>query len=339
MATMDEAAAARAWPPLHGPAWQADGGLPVTVEARTARLAARLYGVHGEPVVLLPHGPGCGAGYLAPVARLLAAQRSAALLDPRGAGQSLSLDHSFTVGDYVDDLEALRTALGVERLQLFGHGWGGLWAQLYAAALPQRVAGLVLCGAAPGVGLEWVWARRHETQALARGSLRRRSSLGVWRALVHLQEELGGDPAARRLYGALWRGWSGSAQSPPPDAAWLAGARSRPEVKATRAAARATSEVLPAALAAPYPVLVLYGEHDLYGEAARETVRDRFGAARHVVLSGAAHLPWLEKPAAFERELLAFYGAPRARELPRATPLPARPAPRSRPAARRADAA
>ena len=51
-------AGARAWPPLRGLAWQDDGGLPVTVEAGAALLAARLYGTRGEPVVLLPHGPG-----------------------------------------------------------------------------------------------------------------------------------------------------------------------------------------------------------------------------------------------------------------------------------------
>ena len=342
MATTSDLAGMRAWPPLRGPAWQDDGGLPVTVQTRAALLAARLYGAHGEPVVLLPHGPGCGAGYLAPVARLLAPQRRALLLDPRGAGQSLSLDQRFKVDDYLGDLEAVRVALGVERLQLFGHGWGGLLAQLYAAALPQRVAGLFLCGAAPGVGLDWAWARRHETQALAGGSLRRRLSLAAWRALVHLHEELGGDPAARRLYRAEWRGWSASAEASPPDAAWLAGARSRPEVKATRAVARATSDVLPAALAPSYPVVVLYGERDLYGEAARETVRDRFGAARHVVLSGAAHLPWLETPVAFERELLGFYGEPRARVLPSRAARAAWPAAaplRPRGAARRADAA
>jgi proline iminopeptidase len=309
------------WPPARGPQRDADGGLPITIETRAATLHARLFGARGEPVVLLPDGPGCGAGYLAPVAALIAPWRRALLLDPRGAGLSLSLDHRFRVGDYVADLEALRVQLGVPRLQLFGHGWGGLLAQLYAAALPDRVATLFLCDAAPGVALEWVWARRHETSALcrARGD---RLRLGVWRSLTHLHEELGGDPAARRLYRARWRGWFAEpGAAPPPDKDWLATARSRPEAAVARILPGTTSGALPASVSAPYPVLVLYGEHDLYGAAARETLRDRFGEARHVLVKGAAHVPWLEQPAAFQRELRGFYGLERRRETQRPAAL------------------
>lgn len=54
-----------------------------------------------------------------------------------------------TVSDHVADLEALREALGEERLVLVGHSMGGYLAMAYAEAHPDRVAGLVLMGSVP----------------------------------------------------------------------------------------------------------------------------------------------------------------------------------------------
>ena len=206
----------------------------------------------------------------------------------------------------------MRRHLGVERLHLFGHGWGGLLAQLYASALPRRVAGLFLADPAPGVGLEWVWARRHE--AHARRACRRlgRQRLALWSTLVHLHEELGGDPAARRLSRLVWTAWFAEpSQAPRPDKEWLAGARSRPMVAARHAFRAANTPSLPPVLPAPWPVLVLYGEHGLYGDAARQTVCDRFAGGRHVLLKGAGTCPGWRRPAAFDESCARFYGLER----------------------------
>ena len=44
----------------------------------------------------------------------------------------------------VDDIERLRTVLGVERISLLGHSFGGLLALEYAARYPEQVEGLVV---------------------------------------------------------------------------------------------------------------------------------------------------------------------------------------------------
>ncbi len=52
---------------------------------------------------------------------------------------------------WVQDIEDLRTHLGLERFVLFGHSYGGLLAQEYAQRYPERLAALILCNTAPVV--------------------------------------------------------------------------------------------------------------------------------------------------------------------------------------------
>jgi proline iminopeptidase len=70
------------------------------------------------------------------------------LFDQRGAGRSTpyaSLEHN-TTPDLVDDIEALRRHLGIERWLVFGGSWGSTLALAYAAAHAAACRALVLRG-------------------------------------------------------------------------------------------------------------------------------------------------------------------------------------------------
>ncbi|MFO0576640.1 MAG: prolyl aminopeptidase [Polyangia bacterium] len=70
------------------------------------------------------------------------------LFDQRGAGKSrplASLEEN-TTWHLVQDIEALRQHLGIERFLVFGGSWGSTLALAYAETHPERVAGLVLRG-------------------------------------------------------------------------------------------------------------------------------------------------------------------------------------------------
>ncbi|WP_256411637.1 alpha/beta fold hydrolase [Halorubrum rubrum] len=65
--------------------------------------------------------------------------------DVRGHGRTGGSDvPTYTVDLYVEDLDALLTALDLERPVLCGLSLGGCVAQAYAATYPEKVAGLVL---------------------------------------------------------------------------------------------------------------------------------------------------------------------------------------------------
>ncbi len=101
----------------------------------------------GKPVVFLHGGPGGGTEprmrrYFDP------ARYRIVLFDQRGCGQSTpfaSLEEN-TTWHLVDDVEALRGHLGVERWLVFGGSWGSTLALAYAETHPERVTELVLRG-------------------------------------------------------------------------------------------------------------------------------------------------------------------------------------------------
>src|SRR5262249_30826313 len=69
-----------------------------------------------------------------------------ALLNPRGteASDRPADRGAYAVEDYVADLDDFRAHLGLERMLLLGHSHGGVVAQAYAAAHPDRVERVVL---------------------------------------------------------------------------------------------------------------------------------------------------------------------------------------------------
>jgi proline iminopeptidase len=117
------------------------GGVTIWYEVR--------HGGAKTPLVVLNGGPGFDHSYLltSDAWDKIAAHRPVVFYDQRGTGRSgeLKPGQSCTVADQVADLEALRAKLGVERMDLFGHSWGGFLAMAYAVRYPQHVAHIVLC--------------------------------------------------------------------------------------------------------------------------------------------------------------------------------------------------
>jgi len=76
----------------------------------------------------------------------LSAGRTLVRMDARGCGLSDRDVREFTFAHYVNDLEAVIDAVGLECFSLFGHSQGGAIAVEYAARHPQRVTHLALLG-------------------------------------------------------------------------------------------------------------------------------------------------------------------------------------------------
>ncbi|WP_374576687.1 prolyl aminopeptidase [Phenylobacterium sp.] len=101
----------------------------------------------GKPCVILHGGPG---GAINPTMRRFfnPARWRMALFDQRGCGKSrpnASLEDN-TTWSLIEDIERLRTHLGVEKWTVFGGSWGSTLALAYAITHPQRVEALVLRG-------------------------------------------------------------------------------------------------------------------------------------------------------------------------------------------------
>ncbi|MDH5748138.1 MAG: prolyl aminopeptidase [Rhodospirillales bacterium] len=101
----------------------------------------------GEPALFLHGGPGAGASSFH---RRFFDPRHyrIVIFDQRGAGRSRPFAGTGdnTTGHLVEDIEALRRHLNIERWMVFGGSWGSTLALYYAIHHPDRCTSLVLRG-------------------------------------------------------------------------------------------------------------------------------------------------------------------------------------------------
>src|SRR6266545_2792333 len=205
----------------------------------------------------------------------LSTHRSLVLLDLRGTGESAvpADPASYRCDRLVDDVEALRAHLGLDRIDLLGHSAGGGLAVLYAARHPDRIGRLALVDPSPrAVGLEITDSDRRQVAELRRGE--------AW------------FPDA---FAAFERIWSGDATA----ADWTAIA------PFTYGRWDAVSQAHLARLRAR--VLLVAGEYDvaLPPKCAAEYA-GLFGQAELAVQPGGGHFPWLDDPEWFVQILTGF---------------------------------
>jgi len=101
----------------------------------------------GTPLVIVHGGPGASHDYFLPYLAPLARHHQLIFIDERGSGKSQKLDDpsGYTVEAMVEDVEAVRKGLGLGRISLLGHSYGGVLAQAYALKYQQNLSNLILC--------------------------------------------------------------------------------------------------------------------------------------------------------------------------------------------------
>lgn len=109
----------------------------------------------GAPAVFIHGGPGSGStGFQAVAGELFEGDLRMIYLDQRGSGHSASAGN----GDYslerqVEDLEALRRHLKIERWTVVAYSFGGLIAQSYAVKHPERVRAMIMSNVLLDLGM------------------------------------------------------------------------------------------------------------------------------------------------------------------------------------------
>ena len=106
----------------------------------------------GNVLIAVNGGPGLSSHYMLSLERLAGAELAVITYDQRGVSRSTDvplITDSFTLQKYVEDLEYVRAATGVEAVHLLGHSWGGLVALSYAVAHPERIRSIVLVSCGP----------------------------------------------------------------------------------------------------------------------------------------------------------------------------------------------
>lgn len=262
----------------------------------------------GPHLLCLPGGPGRASAYLEDLGGL-SASRTLVLLDQRATGRSeVPADPSTLRFDRLaDDVEALRSHLGLEQVDVLGHSAGTLVAQAWAARHPDRVGRLVLL--TPVAVLQG--GRRDDV-----ARIRQTRHTEPWYAdAAEAAAALAGAPPAQRpaleratrpfFYGrweARQQEHAATADTQMSQRAALGfGGGGGPDDRADVPALLAGLAALTA------PVLVVGAERDgATGTDAVAEVAASFTDVRTALVAGAGHFPWVDEPEAFRAALAPF---------------------------------
>jgi proline iminopeptidase len=264
----------------------------------------------GEPLLLIAGGPGVAHGYFHPFFSALSDSFRIIYFDAFGRGRSdrAKSPREYSLERDVEDVEGLRKALGLGKINLLGHSYGGIVAQAYALRYPGSLKRLIL--ACTLFDAEMWQANNDNCNAEIRNQFPE-----VWAKLLKLRAEglQSSDPRHQDLYGTLppglfyFRDASQAARIAPVlnsdvyyqiaggDADFLIGGEMnafdfRRDLRQLR-----------------MPTLIVAGRFDRVA-LPRFAIQFRQYApqARFVMMENAGHYPFVEDSAATFRELRSF---------------------------------
>lgn len=264
----------------------------------------------GPVVVCHPGGPGFSSSYFADLAGLWE-RFTLVMLNPRGTGGSdRPRDaNAYQIDDYVADVEELRGHLGQERLLLLGHSHGGVVAQTYAAAYPDRIERLVLASSLAHFG--------SEQEAAMRAGMDKRSGQPWYAdaaaALDEEQEATFVDdrqltdlffrevPLYFAHYGAVEAGYADTLRSETINADAL---------KLFNEKIFNTFDLRDRLPSITAPTLVITGDDDfICGPVCAAEISAAIPKARAVIVGDSGHMIFVEQPQAFHDEVADFLEA------------------------------
>ncbi len=260
----------------------------------------------GVPLVLINGGPGGTHHYFHPWFSRAKKYARVVYYDQRGCGLSdfKPGDKGYSVEQAVEDLEAIRKALGFEKWAVLGYSYGGFLAQLYTVLHPENVSGLILLGATPGMRADDGPSRQDEfiSEAEKNRMTELRRELNEYAKTNALPRQrivelsiynnfLTGDWKRQNFY------------SPSPDSLaqgalyeWV----NDQNFNSVMGQTQGRWDFTGAFEGNPIPTLVLEGRYDLtWSEKKKDILKGNHPAARMVVFESAAHGIYDEQPDEF----------------------------------------
>lgn len=258
----------------------------------------------GDAILML-HGFPDHAGTWRALADLLAPQFRLIMPDLRGYGLS---SRPGTVADYrtdllVGDLIGLLDALGLERIYLCGHDWGGVLAFELARQAPDRIAGLIALNAPPREVLQdMIWhdpAQRAASQYISVLRSPAADATFCEDNVDALIDRFLGEPRRRGLLSdddlaAYRQAWT----QPGVWQAMLAWYRAAPfDVPPVGAAAEPSPAANTDGRAPHIPVLVIWGDRDaVFVPAMPDAIAANWPDCRIERIAEAGHVPHRDAP-------------------------------------------
>ena len=266
------------------------------------------YGSGGKtPLLTLHGGPGSSHNYLLPL-QALADERPVIFYDQLGCGRADAPEEesAYSIQRSVEEVDAVRAALGLEQVVLMGHSWGALLAVEYLCqGRGKGVDRLILSGAMASI-----------PQAMAGFDRLFATMPDGWGDKIHALEKAGktGTPEYAELVQAFYDTF---VLRVPPSLEVLATLESLGKSPAYRVLNGPNEFTIVGKIrdwdrrrdlkAITQKTLITTGEFDEVTLDCHETLRNGVaGPARLAVMTGCSHLTMNEKPAQYNALLRSF---------------------------------
>jgi proline iminopeptidase len=275
------------------------------------------YGDGDEVLFLLNGGPGLPCDYLRePMLRMADAGYRVVTYDQLGCGASdRPRDPGlWTIARYAEEVEAVRTGLGLGPVHLLGHSWGGWLGIEYATTYPSALKSLVLsntCGDMPhliqelnrlreALGSETVaMMQRHEAEGtLDHEEYKAAITLLNYRHVLRLPEWP--DPVKRSL--GDWNMDVYGTMQGPNEFLYTGNLKDWNRLEQMRSI--------------KVPCLMLVGQHDELPPSCAMRMHHAVPGSEIKVFPNSSHMPFYEEPDAYFATLTGFLDRARAARPP-----------------------
>lgn len=256
----------------------------------------------GPALMVLHGGPGSTHDYFLPYLVPLARHHRLVFIDERGSGRSQQLPPAqYTLEGMAADVEAVRLALGLGRMDLLGHSFGGILAQAVATRYPAGIRRLIL--SSTGSSAAFIDADFKRIMDALDPALRARiraleakGIIGADGAQLPEYRKLADEAEAPYNYAGRMPAWDSTGQGIGWDVLHqMWGAKSDFHIDGNLRGFDFTPDLKKLDIRS----LVIYGDHDLLGDA---TARQSHEALRNSVLikvPHSAHMTFVDQNAAY----------------------------------------
>lgn len=277
---------------------QTDGYAPSSDEVK---IHYKLYG-KGTPILLINGGAGYSSRHLQGFAAELSSHGYQVILfDRRGTGLSTlpKIDSTtITMNKLVDDLEALRTHLKLEKWTVLGYSFGGVYGMFYATKHADKLNGLLLTSPA---GIDVSFAYYYQQNQMARLSVAELTELEKL-AGVNTKE------AEERRLDLTVRAYVYSPKHLKEVSELFHNSQYYPEVDGLiiKDILKLQYNLVPKFKGFKKPCLILFGRQDFLGDANAMKVNQGIPNSKLVFINECNHYPWIEQKETYFKEVDAF---------------------------------
>ena len=258
------------------------------IDGKNAKLFTTVYPKeNAETIILLHGGPGVPDD-LTLVAQHLSASYQIITFHQRGTKRSPVSKPDFTMKSYLLDIESISAYFKLAKFHLFGHSWGGLYAQIYAQEYPDKILSLFLSSPSSGTNYQWKETEK-EVMAFNKSKLNYSEWLSMgWNSLKGM---FGSDSAYQKVFNRVLKNYNRGFEYAGEGSIDLKNVKAKPINKTRKQLIG--YPVLRVAQHPDFKITITYGEKDIYGDSKKYS-RERYPAAVIHTIEKCGHLPALQ---------------------------------------------